>query len=244
MKTKVVQHVPRINLSHFNFLISNLNFQIFKISKFQIFSGSQLLSDFQTFFIFRFPFAISIFIFHFNFPFSPCSRYKSPSPASQLQETLGQTKNSMRRRVQSPNRRDFKDFSSHSNRDFRSPQRTNSRFTDEDEDSGADSLNDLMSCHSAGGHSCRSCPSHLPASHGPPSHHHSSQHMALVPYDAGHGCRACFPHESCCCPQAPYMYSPQNMQVALPAAIEERLLVLEGDKDQLHLQVSAREPFI
>ena len=27
MKTKVVQHVPRINLSHFNFWILNLNFQ-------------------------------------------------------------------------------------------------------------------------------------------------------------------------------------------------------------------------
>ena len=42
MKTKVVQPVPRINLSY-------LKFQIFK--NFQIFSGSQLLSDFQTFFI-------------------------------------------------------------------------------------------------------------------------------------------------------------------------------------------------
>ena len=41
MKTKVDQHVPRINLRYFKF-------QIFKI--FQIFSGSQLLSDFQTFF--------------------------------------------------------------------------------------------------------------------------------------------------------------------------------------------------
>ena len=38
MKTKIVQHVSRINLSHFKF------------SNFQIFSGSQLLSDFQTFF--------------------------------------------------------------------------------------------------------------------------------------------------------------------------------------------------
>ena len=44
MKTKVVQHVPRINLSYFKF-------QIFKF--FQIFSGSQLLSDFQTFFWFN-----------------------------------------------------------------------------------------------------------------------------------------------------------------------------------------------
>ena len=62
MKTKVVQHVPRINLSYlkfqnFKFLkifkFSNFqifkNFQIFNFSIFQIFSGSQLLSDFQTF---------------------------------------------------------------------------------------------------------------------------------------------------------------------------------------------------
>ena len=36
MKTKLVQHVPRINLSHFNFRISNLNlnFQIYKFSIF------------------------------------------------------------------------------------------------------------------------------------------------------------------------------------------------------------------
>ena len=46
MKTKVVQHVPRINLSHLHFL----NFKFFNFfSNFQIFSGSQLLSDFQTF---------------------------------------------------------------------------------------------------------------------------------------------------------------------------------------------------
>ena len=39
MKTKVVQHVPRINLSHFKFWILNLNFQIFKFKffNFQIF---------------------------------------------------------------------------------------------------------------------------------------------------------------------------------------------------------------
>ena len=49
MKTKVVQHVPRINLSYFKFQIFNF-FQIF-FPNFQIFSGSQLLSDFQTFFI-------------------------------------------------------------------------------------------------------------------------------------------------------------------------------------------------
>ena len=46
MKTKVVQHVPRINLSYFKFQI----FKFSNFSNFQIFSGSQLLSDFQTFF--------------------------------------------------------------------------------------------------------------------------------------------------------------------------------------------------
>ena len=39
MKTKVVQHVPRII------------FNVFKVFKFSKFSGSQRLSDFQTFFI-------------------------------------------------------------------------------------------------------------------------------------------------------------------------------------------------
>lgn len=55
---------------------------------------------------------------------------------------------SLRRRVQSPNRRDFKDFSSHP-RDFRSPMKSvhNRAYLEEDDDSGADSLgNDLSSC--------------------------------------------------------------------------------------------------
>ena len=45
MKTKVVQHVPRINLSHFNFWISNLNFLIFKFSIFFCFPAFVWLSD-------------------------------------------------------------------------------------------------------------------------------------------------------------------------------------------------------
>ena len=57
MKTKVVQHVPRINLSYLKFQIFKIlkifKFQIFK--NFQIFSGSQPLSDFQTFFICNLP---------------------------------------------------------------------------------------------------------------------------------------------------------------------------------------------
>ena len=53
MKTKVVQHVPRINLSYFkfqNFKFLKFFFKFSIFSNFQIFSGSQLLSDFQTFF--------------------------------------------------------------------------------------------------------------------------------------------------------------------------------------------------
>ena len=49
MKTKVVQHVPRINLSNLNFLKF---FKILKFKSFPIFynfPGSQLLSDSQTF---------------------------------------------------------------------------------------------------------------------------------------------------------------------------------------------------
>ena len=55
MKTKIVQHVPRINLSYFKFQ----NFKFSNFLNFKIFSGSQLLSDFQTFF-----FSILIFYWH------------------------------------------------------------------------------------------------------------------------------------------------------------------------------------
>ena len=51
MKTKLVQHVPRIIFN----IYKNFKFQIFlkisKISKNLNFSGSQRLSDFQTFFL-------------------------------------------------------------------------------------------------------------------------------------------------------------------------------------------------
>ena len=67
----------------------------------------------------------------------------------------------IKRRVQSPRRRDFKDFSA-APRDFRSPNRFNGTGTDhafllpgypvspdEDEDSGADSLNEQISRESS-----------------------------------------------------------------------------------------------
>ena len=60
MKTKVVQHVLRINLSYFKFQIFS-NFQFFSNS--QIFSGSQLLSDFQTFFLEKWMFKILLVSF-------------------------------------------------------------------------------------------------------------------------------------------------------------------------------------
>jgi len=49
MKTKVVQHVPRIIFNVFK-VFKFSGFQVFKFSKFSKFSGSQRLSDFETFF--------------------------------------------------------------------------------------------------------------------------------------------------------------------------------------------------
>jgi len=155
-------------------------------------------------------------------------RYKSPSPHD---VNITSRNTSMRKRVQSPNRNDYKDFSSHAHREFISPQRTNSKFTDDEEDSGADSMNDLMSNKSN-----QSCQSWAPM-HPHPHPHASPQNMSMVPYDAHYGCRGCYsPEHSHCC--SSYMYSPQNMQLAIPPSVEERLLALEGDKDQLHLQVA------
>eukprot|EP00092_Neocalanus_flemingeri_P056639 GFUD01067168.1.p1 GENE.GFUD01067168.1~~GFUD01067168.1.p1 ORF type:complete len:856 (+),score=209.17 GFUD01067168.1:124-2691(+) len=154
------------------------------------------------------------------------NRYKSPSP----HDVSSTNRNTcMRKRVQSPNRNDYKDFSSHANREFISPHRTNSRFTDDEEDSGADSMNDLMSNQS--NPSCHSWN---------PSHPHTSPaHMPMVPYNSRYGCRGCYSSEhSHCCSGSGYPYTPQNMQLAIPPSVEERLLALEGDKDQLHTQVA------
>ena len=151
-------------------------------------------------------------------------RYKSPSPHD---INITHRSTPMRKRVQSPNRSDYKDFSSHAHREFISPQRTTSRFTDDEEDSGADSMNDLMSNKSNQSYqSWTPVHPHIPAAS-----------MSMVPYDNHYGCRGCYsPEQSHCCPS--YMYSPQNMQLAIPPSVEERLLALEGDKDQLHLQVA------
>ena len=68
------------------------------------------------------------------------------------------------------------------------------------------------------------------------------QHLSVVPYQGHgsgrpHGCGYC-PGE-CCAPFYPNHCSQQSLQVALPMPtnIEERLRALEGDKDQLHIQV-------
>ena len=71
------------------------------------------------------------------------------------------------------------------------------------------------------------------------------QHLSVVPYQGHgsgrpHGCGYC-PGE-CCAPFYPSHCSQQSLQVALPMTstnIEERLRALEGDKDQLHIQVKA-----
>ena len=134
------------------------------------------------------------------------------------------------------------------------------RFTDEEEDSGADSMNDVMSSKSS--HSCRwgDIPRRLHLPHlVTPCHHLShlvtpctpchrswaspmQQHLSIVPYQGHgsgrpHGCGYC--SGDCCAPFYPSHCSQQSLQVALPmpSNIEERLRALEGDKDQLHIQV-------
>jgi len=144
-------------------------------------------------------------------------RYKSCSPVGQDSSSSKQYSNSMRRRVISPSKKDYRNVSQ--GKEFRSPNR-GARSTD-DEDSGADSMNEVRS--STFNHNCHSW--NLPHQH----LHQPSHDMALVPYNDSHGsCR------SCC---SSYMNHPHNMQLALPSSIEDRLLALEDDKDKLHDQV-------
>lgn len=137
---------------------------------------------------------------------------------------------SLRRRVQSPNRRDFKDFSSHP-RDFRSPMKSvhNRAYLEEDDDSGADSLgNDLSSCAS---HHNR-CGCRHSGGGGP-----GSSSMALIPYDSGSCCSRS--HHGCCSTwSCRSNRSSTNYPVQTVPGLEERLLQLEGDKDSLNLQVA------
>eukprot|EP00092_Neocalanus_flemingeri_P002953 GFUD01003158.1.p1 GENE.GFUD01003158.1~~GFUD01003158.1.p1 ORF type:complete len:836 (+),score=169.21 GFUD01003158.1:155-2662(+) len=145
------------------------------------------------------------------------SRYKSSSPACQDVSNVSSSKqysNSMRRRVISPSRKDYRNVSQA--HEFRSPNR-GARSTD-DEDSGADSMNEIRSNNS--NHSCHSW--------NVPHQHQSPHQMALVPYDSHGSCRSCCPSYN----------HPHNMQVALPSSIEDRLLALEDDKDKLHVQVA------
>ena len=142
-------------------------------------------------------------------------RLKSSSPA--CKEGKQYNNNSMRRRVISPNRKDFRNFS-HS-QDMKAGMR-GGRSTDE-EDSGADSLLEVRSTHSS--QSCRSWAG--------PSYPHN---MALVPYDSHGSCRSCWsPHH-----QHSHSHH-HDFPLAIPTlSIEDRLRALEDDKDKLHVQVA------
>ncbi|XP_040580296.1 LOW QUALITY PROTEIN: uncharacterized protein [Lepeophtheirus salmonis] len=128
---------------------------------------------------------------------------------------------SLRRRVQSPNRRDFKDFSNPRSRDLRSPMKHIRSYLDEEEDSGADSLGNDQP-----GSPCVGCCSNDKSSSG-------GNNNALVVYDHH---RSDSSPPMCCesyCPIISHHPSP-----SLSIEVEERLRCLEGDKDTLHMQVA------
>ena len=181
---------------------------------------------------------------------------------------------SLKRRVQSPRRRDFKDFSTP--RDFRSPNRFNGNESafllpgyalspDEDEDSGADSLNEHFSkdseyisitleykcvsfsgsvngsqhfghCSVAG---CMHCYQN--------GNQGQSSGQAIVPYN-GHGCcngsqYDCWsrPHQRASMPYNSCYHrplSPSSCMAVQPAYLDEKMKELENDKESLRLQVS------
>eukprot|EP00095_Tigriopus_kingsejongensis_P000014 snap_masked-scaffold342_size201858-processed-gene-1.3 protein:Tk00014 transcript:snap_masked-scaffold342_size201858-processed-gene-1.3-mRNA-1 annotation:"hypothetical protein D910_10177" len=154
---------------------------------------------------------------HLHPQYQPSRRLPPTNPAS------------MRRRVQSPNRRDFKDFSSHA-REFRSPVKSvhNRAYLDEDEDSGADSLgNDISSCASHNRCGCR---------HSGNAQGTGTNLMALIPFESGSCCsrnhHGCYSNWACRGNQG------VNYPVQTIPGLEERLLQLEGDKDSLNLQVA------
>ena len=142
-------------------------------------------------------------------------RMKSSSPSCKEGGKPQYTSNSMRRRVISPNRKDFRNFS-HSQRGGRS--------TDE-EDSGADSMMEVRSTHS--NQSCRSWTG--------PAYHNSHMSLSLVPYDSHGSCHSC-------CSSHHHHHHQQHSRdfpIAIPTSnIEERLRLLEDDKDKLHVQVA------
>ena len=155
-------------------------------------------------------------------------RLKSSSPVCKDNIVMNSSKqynnNSMRRRVISPNRKDYRNFTQ--GQEAKSPMRGGGRSTDE-EDSGADSMLEVRSTHSS--QSCRSWSS--------PFHSQSSQHMAVVPYDS-HGS-----FHSCCSPMYHGHHHSHShghdFPIAIPSnSIEERLRALEDDKDKLHVQVA------
>ena len=138
-------------------------------------------------------------------------RLKSSSPS--CKDNQQHNTNSMRRRVISPSRKDFRNFS-HS-QDIKAGLR-GGRSTDE-EDSGADSMMEVRSTHS--NQSCRSWT-------GPSLH--TMNNVALVPYDTR------TTYHSCCSSRHHH-----DFPLAVPTqSIEGRLRALEDDKDKLHVQVA------
>ena len=150
-------------------------------------------------------------------------RLKSSSPVCKENGQISSKQynnNSMRRRVISPNRKDYRNLTQ--GQESRNT-RGGARSTD-DEDSGADSMLEVRSTHSS--QSCRSWTS--------PYHSQASHQMALVPYDS-HGS-----YQSCCQPYHGHHHMhPHDYPVALTSSsIEDRLRALEDDKDKLHVQVA------
>ena len=149
-------------------------------------------------------------------------RLKSSSPVCKdniSNSSKQYNNNSMRRRVISPSRKDFRTFAP--SQEFKRGA-AGGRSTD-DEDSGADSMLEVRSSHSSRS-DCRSWST--------PYHPGSSSHqMAVVPYDS---------HFHSCCPSSYYPHHhPHDYPVALPtSSIEDRLRALEDDKDKLHVQVA------
>ena len=156
-------------------------------------------------------------------------RLKSSSPS--LRDNIAPSSakqyssNSMRRRVISPNRKDYRNFTQGQERPG-AGRGGGARSTD-DEDSGADSMLEVRSTHSST-QSCRSwsSPFNIQSSH--PHMSHQSQ-MAMVPYSHGHSC----------CASSYYPPHGHDFPLAIPnSSIEDRLRALEDDKDKLHVQVA------
>ncbi|QQP34911.1 PTPRF interacting protein_ binding protein 1 (Liprin beta 1), partial [Caligus rogercresseyi] len=150
---------------------------------------------------------------HHNHPLHPHVLHQQPPPYRQ----------SLRRRVQSPNRRDYKDFSCPRSRDLRSPMKHMRPYLpDEEEDSGADSLGNDHPGAGSGGPGGANMPCCGPYGNG----------NALMLYDHHHRRSESSPPICCESLCVRHVAGPPS----LPIEVEERLRCLEGDKDTLHMQ--------